>query len=210
MSESPPSREPSSSLPAPVRHARRIVLTGGPGAGKSVISRRLATAHADRVIRVPEAATQVYDQLQTRWDRLDLPGRRDVQRQIYRLQVKQEDDLAAANPDKILLLDRGTIDGAAYWPEGAAAYWHDLGTTLPTELARYDVIIWMETAAALGLYDGDASNNCRFEDAPAAVASGKLLLNLWGGHPHLVHVGAFANVDDKMRAVEEILGMVDQ
>ncbi len=201
--------EPSS-LPAPVHHARRIVLTGGPGAGKSVISRALATRHADRIVRVPEAATQVYDHLQTRWDKLDLPGRRDVQRQIYRLQVRQEDELAQANPEKILLLDRGTIDGAAYWPEGADAYWHDLETTLDVELARYDVIIWMETAAALGLYDGDASNSCRFEDAPAAVASGKMLLQLWGGHPHIIHVGAFANVEDKITAVEEILGMVDR
>jgi predicted ATPase len=200
----------SSSLPAPVHHARRVVLTGGPGAGKSVISRRLAASHADRIIRVPEAATQVYDHLQTRWDRLDLPARREVQRQIYRLQVRQEEDLAAANPDKILLLDRGTIDGAAYWPEGPADYWRDLGTTPAIEQARYDLIIWMETAAALGLYDGDASNACRFEDAPGAVASGKLLRDLWGGHPHLMHVGAFANVDDKVRAVEEILGMVDR
>ena len=61
-----------SSVPDPLH---RIVLTGGPGAGKSVISKRLAAEHPDRFVRVPEAATQVYDHLQTRWDRLDLPGR---------------------------------------------------------------------------------------------------------------------------------------
>src|SRR6476661_5391894 len=113
---------------APIPHSsarspfRRIVLTGGPGAGKTVISRRLAAARPDRFVLVPEAATQVYDALQTRWDRLDVEGRRDVQRRIYRLQVEQERRLADAHPDKVLLLDRGTIDGAAYWPEGPDDY----------------------------------------------------------------------------------------
>ncbi len=193
------------SLMSQAVRCKRIVLTGGPGAGKTVISRRLAAVYPERFVRVAEAATQVYDRLQTRWDRLDLAGRRDVQRQIYRLQIEQEDRVSAEQPEKILLLDRGTIDGAAYWPEGTAAYWQDLGSSLERELARYDAIIWMETAAALGLYDGDASNFCRFEDAPAAVASGKLLLALWGAHPHLKHVGAFASLDDKVAAVEEVL-----
>src|SRR5881394_3636833 len=75
---------------------RRIVLTGGPGSGKTVISARIAQLHPDRFAIVPEAATQVYDALQTRWDKLDLEGRRDVQRKIYQLQVDQEDRTAAA------------------------------------------------------------------------------------------------------------------
>src|SRR5207249_2342901 len=136
----------------------RIVLTGGPGSGKTVISARIAQLHPNRFVLVPEAATQVYSALQTRWDKLDLPGRRDVQRRIYRLQCDQEDRLAQLHPNKIHLLDRGTIDGAAYWPEGPDNYWRDLGTTLQSELTRYDAVLWLETCAALGLYDGDASN----------------------------------------------------
>jgi predicted ATPase len=186
---------------------QRIVLTGGPGAGKTVISKRIAADHPERFVLVPEAATQVYDALQTRWDKLDLEGRRDVQRKIYRLQVDQEDRTASANPDKVLLLDRGTIDGAAYWPEGPDDYWRDVGSTSEKELKRYDAIIWMESAAALGstFYDGDSSNFCRFEDAAGAIESGKLLLNLWGGHRNLKHVGAFASLDDKVAAVMETL-----
>lgn len=183
----------------------RIVLTGGPGAGKTVITRALAERHPDRFALVPEAATQVYHHLQTRWDRLDLEGRRDVQRRIYWLQVQQEQRIEREQPGKVLLLDRGTIDGAAYWPDGPADYWRDLGTTADAELSRYDLVIWMESCAALGLYDGDASNTCRFEDAPAAVESGKLLRRLWGGHPQLKHVGAFTSLEDKIAAVEEII-----
>jgi predicted ATPase len=185
----------------------RIVLTGGPGAGKTVVSRTLAAQHPDRFIVVPEAATQVYAALNTRWDKLDLEGRYNAQRRIYHLQIEQEDRISREHPHHLLLLDRGTIDGAAYWPDGAEAYWRDLRTTVDRELSRYEAVIWLETAAALGncFYDGDSSNACRFEDAQGAIASGKELLRLWGGHPNLKHVGAFTALNDKIAAVRELL-----
>jgi len=185
--------------------SRRIVLTGGPGAGKTVIAQHIIARFPEKFVLVPEAATQVYAALQTRWDRLDLEGRRDVQRQIYRLQLQQEDQLKSQHPDKIHLLDRGTIDGAAYWPEGPDAYWQDLGTTHQAELARYDAVLWLQTAAALGIYDGDASNTCRFEDPEAAIRSGQLLTQLWGTHPHLHKVDAYHNLGEKIAAVERAL-----
>lgn len=184
---------------------KRIVLTGGPGAGKTVISSAIAGANPQRYIRVPEAATQVYDLLQTRWDRLDLLGRRDVQRRIYHLQRSQEDALATEHPDKILLLDRGTIDGAAYWPEGPDDYWRDLGTRASDELARYDAVIWLQTSATLGLYDHDASNPCRFEHPEAAIASGNLLKVLWGAHSRLSQVDAYSDLQEKINIVRTLL-----
>lgn len=183
----------------------RIVLTGGPCSGKTVATDRLAASDPARFVRVPEAATQVYDALRTRWDRLDLAGRRDVQRRIYRLQVEQEDRTAREHPGRVLLLDRGTVDGAAYWPGGPEDYWRDLGTTLDRELARYDAVVWMQTSAALGLYDGDASNPCRFEDADAAVAAGDRLVSLWAGHPRLLKVDAYPTLDEKLRTVRAAL-----
>ena len=189
------------------RHSllRRVVLTGGPGAGKTVVSAAIARADPARFVLVPEAATQVYDALRTRWDLLDLEGRRDVQRRIYRLQREQEERLARDFPDKILLFDRGTIDGAAYWPAGAEDYWGDLGTTHADELARYDAVILLQTSAALGLYDHDASNFCRFEDAEAAIASDNLLELLWGDHPRLSKVAAYAQLDEKIAAVADVV-----
>jgi predicted ATPase len=184
----------------------RIVLTGGPGAGKTVVSRAIARRHPRRIVLVPEAATQVYDALQTRWDRLDTSGRREVQRKIYHLQVEQEQRIASSNPGKILLLDRGTIDGAAYWPDGPQQYWKDLNSSLDQELARYSHIIWMESCASLGVYDGDESNFCRFEDAGAAIRSGELLKELWSGHPRLELISACAALDDKIAAVEAAIG----
>jgi predicted ATPase len=184
---------------------QRIVLTGGPGAGKTVISRRIVAESPDRYVLVPEAATQVYDALQTRWDRLDDAGRRDVQRRIYRLQVQQEDRISREHPGKILLLDRGTIDGAAYWPEGPQAYWDELNTSAEAELSRYSMIIWLETCAALNLYDGHESNPRRFESPQAAIESGELLLRLWERHPNLHRLSACESLEEKFQKVREIL-----
>jgi predicted ATPase len=187
---------------------RKIVITGGPGSGKTVIAHRLADENADRFVAVPEAATQVYDLLSTRWDRLDLAGRFDAQRRMYALQLEQESRLAAIHPDKILLLDRGTIDGAAYWPQGPEPFWRDRKTSHAAELMRYDAVILLETAAAIGLYDGDESNFCRFEDPAAAIASGELLRQLWSGHPHLHFVAAYQKIDEKVAAVSSLIDLI--
>jgi predicted ATPase len=184
---------------------RRLVLTGGPGAGKSVIARHVAAAHPDVFALVPESATHVYTTLNTRWDQLDTAGRRDVQRRMYLHQLEQEHRLAAAHPGRILLLDRGTIDGAAYWPDGSDRFWPDVGTTHAAELARYDAVIWMQTGAALGLYDGEASNAVRFEKPAEAVESGNALVRLWGDHPRLIQVAAYPRFEDKLAVVEAML-----
>lgn len=188
----------------------RIVLTGGPGAGKTVIAEAIVSRGTGRFVLVPEAATHVYAAMNTRWDWLDLAGRRDVQRRIYFHQLEQEARIAADNPEKILLLDRGTVDGAAYWPDGPEAYWRDIGSTLPVELARYDSVIWLESSAALGLYDNDQSNACRFEDALGAIKSGEVLKDLWSGHPRLQMVSAHAQLADKISAVESLLFDITQ
>ncbi|MGA2497182.1 MAG: AAA family ATPase [Tepidisphaeraceae bacterium] len=187
---------------------RWIVLTGGPGSGKTVVSAALVGQDPARYALVPEAATQVYAALRTRWDRLDVAGRRKVQRRIYRLQVEQEARVARENPGKALLLDRGTIDGSAYWPDGPEDYWRDLGTTVEREIARYDAVIWLGCSAAIGRYDGDNSNFCRFEDAGQAVRNGELLRRLWEGHPRLRTVAATRDVAEKVRRVREILETV--
>jgi len=188
--------------------AKRIVITGAPGSGKTVITQAIADSHPDRFMRIPEAATHVYTSLNTRWDRLDVEAQRNVQRRIYHHQREQEEAFASKFPQRALLLDRGTIDGAAYWPDGPEAYWQDLQTTADQELSRYDAVVILESVAALGLYDGDASNACRFEDAAGAIESGKLLARLWRGHRNLKHIGAFASIEEKIGAVMKVLNLV--
>ena len=203
----------------------KLVLTGGPGAGKTTVVTQLATApqwskwreQVGGVTAVPEAATQAYAARNTRWDRLDDAGRRDVQRAIYALQVEQEARLAEtarALGHRVLLLDRGTIDGSAYWPDGPVAYWEALESDLEKELSRYAGVVLLETAAAVGAYDGDASNAVRFEDAVAAVESGRTLEELWHLHPFRTRVSATQRFPDKVAdsaaAVGRLLALMNR
>lgn len=184
---------------------KTIVITGGPGAGKTVITTEIASRYPNQYAAVPEAATQVYTMLQTRWDRLDLEGRHDAQRRMYRLQLEQEKNMTKEHADKVLLLDRGTIDGAAYWPEGPEHFWRDLGTTIQHELARYDAVIMLETCAAIGVYDNDASNPVRFESSEAAIEAQRKIALLWSAHPRVRHVAACEQMNEKIKQVEETL-----
>jgi predicted ATPase len=183
----------------------KIVLTGGPGAGKTVICARLASQMPQPIVCVPEAASRVYSILGTRWDRLNLEARRDVQRQIYQMQIELEAEAIQGNPGSDQLLDRGTMDGAAYWPKGSDDYWRAVGTTQAAELARYDAVIWLESCAAIGAYDGNTSNPCRFEDAEEAIATGAKLAEVWAGHRGFMRVGARETVDEKAVEVLEIV-----
>jgi predicted ATPase len=184
---------------------KRIVLTGGPGSGKTVVSAAIGRWKPQKYIAVPEAATQVYSAAKTRWDLVDRVGQRELQRRIYHLQRGQEDAVEAAHPGKIVIFDRGTIDGAAYWPDGPENYWLDLKTTLEAELARYDMVIWMQTAAAIGIYDGAESNSVRFEDARGAVEAGEKLVKLWGSHGNFVRIEAKPTLEEKIAEVRGIL-----
>ena len=184
---------------------KRIVLTGGPGAGKTVITGELVRRHPHTFVPVPEAATQIYARQRTRWDRLDAEGRRRMQREIYSLQIQQEEGTERACDGKVLLLDRGTVDGAAYWPDGAEDYWPAMGTTQARELSRYDAVVWLESAAAVGRYDGDASNACRYEDPAAAIACGEAVKRLWQPHARIAVVNARRDLEEKVREVESLL-----
>jgi len=181
----------------------RSVLTGPPCSGKTAVSSAIAAA-MPHIAVVPEAATQVYEADGTRWDSLDLAGRNERQRRIYQLQLRQEEAFARRHPDKSLLLDRGTLDGAAYWPDGPDAYWHEMKTTREIELARYDRVIFLETAATIGIYGLD-SNAARFEEPADAIANGKRLFNLWCAHPNIITIPAFPSLADKIAAVKAIL-----
>src|SRR6185295_8814559 len=93
---------------------RRIVLTGGPGAGKTAALELIRRASfCDHVQMLPEAAGIVFGGGFPR--RRDAGGRKAAQRAIFHVQRALEEARAADNA-AIVLCDRGTVDGAAYWP----------------------------------------------------------------------------------------------
>jgi hypothetical protein len=163
----------------------RIVVTGGPGGGKTTAAELFRREIGDEVVVVPESATMLFAGGFPRV--ADDAARRSVQRAIFEVQRSLEDIQSALYPDRILLCDRGTVDGAAYWPDGVDGFFAEVGSTLEAELARYDVVLHFETAAVGG--NGiEGGNRYRTETDDEAVALDRRLRELWSRHPsfHLV------------------------
>jgi len=163
----------------------RIVVTGGPGGGKTTAAELFRREIGERVVVVPEAATLLFSGGFPRSS--DLIARRAAQRAIYHVQRNLEDVQSARFPDRVLLCDRGTIDGAAYWPDEPSKFYEAVGTTEAVELARYDCVIFFESAATGGV-SIEGGNPVRVETNAEAVALDSKLRGIWSKHPRFVVV----------------------
>lgn len=173
----------------------RVVLTGGPGGGKTTAADLFRREIGNRVIVVPEAATLLFSGGLPRADRA--AAQRSVQTAIYQLQRSLEDIQTARYPDRILLCDRGTVDGGAYWPDGAADFYESVGSTQADELSRYDAVIFFETAARGG-HGFESENRFRTESHQEAIDLDSRLRSLWSSHPHFTVIPHTASFFRKM------------
>ena len=185
-----------------VHKPRRVVLTGGPGAGKTALLELIRQSFCSHVKVLPEAAGVVFGGGFPRED--DPICRRAAQRAIFYVQRELESAGDSHNP-AIVLCDRGTIDGLAYWPGPAEEFWSSLGTTLQTELARYDAVIHLRTPPAEQGYNNQ--NPLRTENATAAADIDARILQAWERHPRRFVVESSAEFIDKaLRALEVLRG----
>ncbi|MEK0448681.1 MAG: hypothetical protein RL088_949 [Verrucomicrobiota bacterium] len=187
----------------------RIVLTGGPGGGKTTAADLFRREIGDRVVMVPEAATILF---QGGFPRSSNPeAARVSQTAIFHVQRNLEDVQASLFPGRILLCDRGTVDGAAYWPDGDGDYFAKVGTTFEAELQRYDAVIFFETAAVGG--SSIASGNpVRNETQEEAVELDRRLRKLWAAHPNFTLVphnaSFFKKISFGLAALESIVAQI--
>lgn len=164
----------------------RIALTGGPGGGKTTAADMLRREIGEQIVVVPEAATMLFSGGFPRSEEVE--ARRAAQRAIFHVQRNIEDVQSARYPGRVLLCDRGTIDGAAYWPGNEPnEFFAEFGTTLEHELRRYDAVLFFETAA-VGDLSIETGNPVRIESNREAVALDTRMRDLWKTHPNYVHI----------------------
>lgn len=168
------------------KHAiHKIALSGGPGGGKSTAAELFKREYKDHISLVPEVATLLF---KGGYPRVDSPlVVESIQNSIFHVQNNIEATYATLFPHHTLLCDRGTVDGGAYWPQGPDAFYEKMGTTLEKELAKYDAVIFFETAAAGGLAI-DLGNPVRNEDQRKAIELDLRLKDLWSKHPNFVYI----------------------
>lgn len=113
------------------------------------------------------------------------------------MQRNLEDIQAAQYPDRILLCDRGTVDGGAYWPDGSDDFYESVASSHEQELGRYDAVIFFETAA-LGSHGFESENPVRTETQQEAVELDGRLRELWAPHPWFTVIPHSASFFRKM------------
>lgn len=169
----------------PVQKRCRIVVTGGPGGGKTTAADLFRRELGDCVVVVPESATLLFAGGFPRCKEAD--AGRAAQAAIHHVQKNLEDVQSARYPGRVLLCDRGTIDGAAYWPGTPDDFFRHMGTTFDAELARYDAVVFFETAA-VGEISIEGGNPVRNESLDEARALDRNLRELWAKHPRFTMV----------------------
>ncbi len=183
----------------------RVVLTGGPGGGKTTAADLFRRELGDQVVIVPEAATLLYTGGFPRSAEVEV--RKATQRAIYHVQRNLEDVQFATYKQRILLCDRGTIDGVAYWPDGQSEYFAHLGTTLEQEISRYDAVVFFESAAVGGI-SIEGGNPIRTETIEEAIALNQRLHNVWSQHPKFFYIQHERSFFSKISKALDVLNSI--
>ena len=186
---------------------RKIVLTGGPCAGKSTVLAVLQKQFAGQVFVVPEAATMLLS------SGFPLPGR-DLQwspewqvafqTAIARLQPQLERAYELQAHERgahILVCDRGLLDGAAYTPGGVEELCQRYAVALDEAHACYASVFHLESCATgAPEFYGTSGNEVRMEAIEEAIALEHKTRDVWKGHPEWTFFSCVGGVEGKIRA----------
>lgn len=158
---------------------RLVVITGGPGAGKTAVLEIVRKELCAHVVILPEAASLVFGG--GFWRLESLSAIKAAQRAI--LHIQQEIERVAVGEQKwaMALCDRGVLDGLAYWPGHTDDFWAEAKTTLEAEYARYYSVIHLRTPSEdLGY---NHVNPLRTETAAQAALLDEKIHTIWSSHP---------------------------
>lgn len=196
----------------------KIVITGGPCAGKSTAMSWIQNAFTQkgyRVLFVPETATELITGGVAPWT---CGTNLEYQKCQMRLQLVKEQlfERAAAtmDADKILIVcDRGALDNRAYMTdEEFRQLLEDLQQNEVELRDSYDAVFHLVTAAkgAEEFYT-TANNSARIETVEQAAALDDKLIASWTGHPHLRIINNTTDFEKKMkRLVAEIASFLGE
>ena len=204
---------------------RKIVLTGGPCAGKTTALVRVIehfTSLGFKVFTIPEVPT-LFSQAGVDYTTPNRGFFYEEEKATLLTQLELEDHFArmaeASGMPAIIVCDRGTMDISAYMEP---ALWDrltkDVGTTTP-ELRdeRYDAVLHLVSAAdGAEQFYTTANNKERRESSDEeglrmARELDKKVIAAWTGHPHLRVINNHENFEAKihrvLKEISNVLGL---
>jgi tRNA (Thr-GGU) A37 N-methylase len=192
----------------PTERAPAVVLTGGPGGGKSTLieEMRQDTRLASRFVALPEAVQYV------RFVNIS-PEEKLFQSALVHLHMGLEDGLKRAlgrANSRFIVCHRGSLDPLAFWMERGwpeKEFFASTCTTLDDHYRRYVAVIHLVTSA-----DGVPSAYTRWprshrpEEAEEAIRLDRCLQRIWSGHSNYFRIdNAARDWASKSREAREIL-----
>ena len=203
------------------KNIKKIVLTGGPAAGKTTLVSRILKEFKQedgwRVITIPETATDLISGFGIKpfGNCMSMLAFQDfvIDDQLH----KEKLALAAAEivpEDNVLILyDRALMDDKAYISdeEFAEVISRFDGRTEERVLANYDAVIHLITCAKGAEFAYDLGNAARTESIEYAREMDDRTLRAWSKHPNLKIINNDVNFENKInRALREIYRIVGE
>lgn len=200
MPKSLPTGSHACKCPKTRHEPKLVVLTGGPGGGKTAVLEMARRYFCQHVAFIPEAASIVFG---GGFPRLDSKAAcYAAQRAIFRVQEQMELVALTDRGKAVILCDRGTLDGMAYWPGSHRGFLEEFKLDFERELARYSAVVHVEVPA---LGRGYEKNRIRNESVSEARDIDRRISRIWRHHPRYMTVSAQAGFLDKLAYAIELL-----
>jgi CYTH domain-containing protein/predicted ATPase len=192
----------------------RIVITGGPLAGKSTLIEYLEGAYESKCRFMKEVATMLLSsgypkpggdvQFSDEW--LDY-----VNRVILPTQLNMENGhlhAAAENHKRAMVFDRGLLDPAAYIPGGTQVLHDKYGLDVQLALDRYTMVIHLQSLACISKDEYNrlcGTNPSRYDTAEQAIERDQALVEAWSGHSNWHFISAEGGIES---VIEKALALI--
>ena len=202
----------------PNNNVKRIVLTGGPCAGKTTALVRVIEQFSNlgyKVFTIPEVPT-MFTQAGMNYLTTNKDFFFEGEKATLEIQLALEDKFQrmaeACTEPCVIICDRGTLDISAYMtPEMWDTITGSVGVDTASLRSRYDAVLHLVSAADGAEQFYTTSNNAqRLEKADEAGLKiarelDKKVIKAWSGHPHLRVINNNEDFDRKLnRVLKEI------
>ncbi len=199
----------------------KIVLTGGPAAGKTtLISRILKEFKQDdgwKVITVPESATELISDFGIKpfGNCVSMLEFQDfvIADQIHKEALALKAAQMVPEENVLVIYDRALMDDKAYITdeEFAQVIAKFDGRTEESVLANYDAVIHLVTCAKGAEFAYNLGNAARTEDLQQARRMDDRTLRAWSAHPNLKIIDNSLDFEEKIKhALREVYRVVGE